>query len=268
MDIDIIDSALDDVRFLFRDLSSEVETIRCWKYEEVHQIIDENPETVELVSFEGNTEPMYTATINRRLLTRLSPYFKSLLEGGFSESTEKNLPFESYPHQLHAIEERVSTGTIRFEGKWLTYDKVSLYLLADYYDLPALRREIMLKLASPYELERFDTRVSEWQVGSCLAELPATSPFYRWMVEHWAHCNSNRLGRKMRQNEDIPQELRDMVFDRPTKGFGGRPCKCCHNPCDFHEHENEEEWKRTCHLLNKKIRKPDPSTYRKAFEWP
>ncbi|KAG9603288.1 hypothetical protein KCU84_g1146, partial [Aureobasidium melanogenum] len=233
------------------------------------QIIDENPETVELVSFESNTEPMYTATINRRLLTRLSPYFKSLLEGGFSESTEKNLPFESYPHQLHAIEERVSTGIIRFEGKWLTYDKVSLYLLADYYDLPALRREIMLKkLASPYELERFDTRVSEWQVGSCLAELPATSPFYRWMVEHWAHCNSNRLGRKMRQNEDIPQELHDMVFDRPTKGFGGRPCKCCHNPCDFHEHENEEEWKRTCHLLNKKVRKPDPSTYRKAFEWP
>ncbi|KAH0361366.1 hypothetical protein KCU65_g8749, partial [Aureobasidium melanogenum] len=211
--------------------------------------------------------------INKGLLCQFSAYFRALLHGGFAESTQKSLDIDLQPSDMRVFTVWLSSGWLY---SWndchfhvpLNSVLVRLYTFADYYDIPALRRAIMLRFASPYEWERSYIRVSEWQLGNCLAELPTNSPFYRWLVEHWAHCNSARLGRKMRQNEDIPQELRDLVYDRTKDGFGSRPCKCCNNPCDFHEHESEEEWKTTCYFLNKRVRKPDPSTYRKPSEWP
>lgn len=187
--------------------------------------------------------------INKGLLSQFSAYFRAVFMGGFAESTQDSLDINLRPNDAWVFSRWLSSGKLYCRDLYPYAPGntvlVRLYAFADYHDIPALRRTIMLEFASPYEWKRFDTRISERQVGSCLAELPTTSPFYLWLVEHWAHCNGARLGRKMRQNEDIPLEMRDLALDRTTKGFGSRPCKCCHNPCDFHEHENEEDSKRS-----------------------
>lgn len=167
--------------------------------------------------------------------------------GGFIESTQKILDIDLQPSDAGVFSTWLSSGKLYCRRNLHPYVLgnsmlVRLYTFADYYDIPALRRAIMLKIASPYECERLDTHISEWQVENCLAELPTTSPLYQWMVEHWAHCNTGRLGRNMRPNEEIPEEFRDLVLNRRSNNLDGRSCKCCRNPCDDHEHESKEEW--------------------------
>ncbi|KAG9821868.1 hypothetical protein KCV05_g1049, partial [Aureobasidium melanogenum] len=180
--------------------------VRYWNKEHVDRIMGESFEiiTIRATCPESNDQEEFP--INKGLLCQFSAYFRAVFMGGFAESTQKSLDINLRPDDMWVF------------SKWLSSVLVRLYTFADYHDIPALRRAISLKFASPYEWERFDTRVTELQVGTCLAELPTTSPFYRWLVEHWAHCNSNRLG--------------------------------------------------PCYLLNKKVRKPDPSTYRKPSVWP
>lgn len=192
--------------------------------------------------------------INKGLLCQFSAYFRAVIMGEFAESKQKSLDINLRPDDMRVFTRWLGSGKLCSQDGVPSYRPdnsvlLRLYTFADYYDIPALRRAIMLRFASPYEWERSGIRVSEWQLGKCLAELPTTSTFYVWLVEHWAHCHSARLGPKMRQNEDVPQEIRDLVYNRTIDGFGSRPCKCCHNPCDFHEHESEEEWKRSTTLL-------------------
>ncbi|KAG9697438.1 hypothetical protein KCU95_g3717, partial [Aureobasidium melanogenum] len=238
MDPDITDSALEDIRFLFHKKPSDPDIIHCWNAVKVHQIMYNNPETVELVSLGDHREPAYTATINKRLLTRLSPYFKALLEGGFSESTMESLPLDSYPHELRMFEQWLSAGIINIEGGWPTYDKLFLYLFADYYDIPALRREAMSSLTKHEEKPPGSFHLIAHVLGFVLS----SSPLYKFLVETCTQHFTPQY--KAGGYEELTKEfLYDMFLSLANKS-ARKPCRCCHNPCDYHEHDDEEEWKK------------------------
>ncbi|KAH0279792.1 hypothetical protein KCU91_g1491, partial [Aureobasidium melanogenum] len=238
MDPDITDSALEDIRFLFHKKPSDPDIIHCWNAVKVHQIMYNNPETVELVSLGDHREPAYTATINKRLLTRLSPYFKALLEGGFSESTMESLPLDSYPHELRMFEQWLSAGIINIEGGWPTYDKLFLYLFADYYDIPALRREAMSSLTKHEEKPPGSFHLIAHVLGFVLS----SSPLYKFLVETCTQHFTPQY--KAGGYEELTKEfLYDMFLSLANKS-ASKPCRCCHNPCDYHEHDDEEEWKK------------------------
>ncbi|KAG9568529.1 hypothetical protein KCU79_g2293, partial [Aureobasidium melanogenum] len=247
------DSVLEDIGLLFKD-SVDKPTIRCWNEAEICEIIHDNHETVQLVSRGDASWPAYTATFNRHLLTRVSPYFRALLEGGFSESTKKILPVDSDAYELRIFEKWLSTGSIEVEYHWYI-DMVYLYKFADYYDIPALRREVMSELVKQARKQR-----GFWLASVAVEHLPSSSPLYRFFVEEFVqHANDIFHG----GYELVTKEFLSLIFTGLAKRSADNPCRCCHNPCDFHDHDSEEEWEKTCHVTHPEFPKPDPSTYRK-----
>ncbi|KAG9766053.1 hypothetical protein KCU73_g24, partial [Aureobasidium melanogenum] len=229
------DSVLEDIGLLFKD-SVDKPTIRCWNEAEICEIIHDNHETVQLVSRGDASWPAYTATFNRHLLTRVSPYFRALLEGGFSESTKKILPVDSDAYELRIFEKRLSTGSIEVEYHWYI-DMVYLYKFADYYDIPALRREVMSELVKQARKQR-----GFWLASVAVEHLPSSSPLYRFFVEEFVqHANDIFHG----GYELVTKEFLSLIFTGLAKRSADNPCRCCHNPCDFHDHDSEEEWEKS-----------------------
>ncbi|CAD0100286.1 unnamed protein product [Aureobasidium mustum] len=180
------DTALKDIRVLFKD-SLDKPIIRCWNEAEVCEIIHDNHETVQLVSLENDVDGnRYTATINKRLLTRFSPYFKALLEGGFSERTKKVLSIDYKDFFLQSLQDRLCTGELSILEKYPHF-KTGFYLFADFYNIPALRRVIM----SAAVAHTYDKPWHPINAARAVA-LPPSLPLYKFLVEtyvrhRWMH---------------------------------------------------------------------------------
>lgn len=161
------------------------------------------------------------------------------MEGGFSESTKNVLPLDSYPYELRIFEEWVSTGIVTFTSKWFC-DWMSLYVFADYYDLPAFGRDIMSFL-----VEQRDKSQLFFFIGTYLDYVPSSSPLYRFCVEvcvHHLDCDRN-FGRG--GYEKLPKEFMWDVITGLSNKSANKPCPCCHKHCDFHKHDSEEEWQKS-----------------------
>lgn len=134
---------------------------------------------------------------------------------------------------------------------------IRLYVFADYYDFPALRRAIMSLLVSNNK-EHHDYRVPHLPLlEDCLSQLPQNSPLYRWLAATWVeHLDDIEVyGADTRYLwHEMPMEFRLLFFDsyHHTRSLS-EPCSCCHNACDYHEHESEEEWRRSKALLHQVI---------------
>lgn len=224
-------------------------------------------------------------SINQSLLCHFSAYFGAVLMGDFAESTQETHDIDLRPNDAWIFSRWLSTGRL-YDRNYFRFphksESIRLYTFADYYDIPALRRAIMLRFASLFSQNNSRTYIFERELGDCLARLPDTSPFYQWLVEHWIHCKDAFL-QDDNLNHDIPRGFRHLIADGLAKDPDGRQYRCCSNPCDYHEHESEEEWERSknllfrlpnlsnttnilqsaCHCANNMIPKPDPSTYRK-----
>jgi hypothetical protein len=81
-----------------------------------------------------------------------------------------------------------------------------------------------------------------------LSSLSSTSPLRMRIADHYAnhwvpaddiHDSRDTLdiGSQLEWNNDLAQSK-----DR-AKNKGHAGCSCCGNPCRYHEHINEEEWR-------------------------
>lgn len=107
---------------------------------------------------------------------------------------------------------------------------IGLYLFADYYDVPALRRTIISELVMGYR--------KPFAIAALAVELPSSSPLYKFLVdtyvqhEYYAKSHYKKL----------PREFLYLFYLGVVTKHRDKPCRCCHSPCDYHEHDDEEEW--------------------------
>jgi hypothetical protein len=190
--------------------------------------------------------------MNKALLGHLSSYYKAIFDNRFAESTNESFIVELFPDDLYAFDTWIHDGVLAVQWKrppgFDSKQLFRLYIFADYHDFPALRRTIMSMLVRcRWEISFRDLFVH--QVGDCLSQLPETSPLYQWLATVWA--NHVLDGARILDSEVIylvqdalPQEFLDLVKGIRIRNRRLRysRCRCCHHPCDFHEHQSVQEW--------------------------
>lgn len=146
---------------------------------------------------------------------------------------------------MYAFRTWLRVGRLTFRWDRLSLEQfVRLYVFADYYDSPALRRSIMTKLVLDKYGELAYRRLLIFKFRGYLSQLPPASPLYQWLAMVWArHVDGNPyFPRTYPLENETPEEFRNLVHSIKSGGRLPRVCKCCYRPCDYHEHESEQEW--------------------------
>jgi hypothetical protein len=155
---------------------------------------------------------------------------------------------------MHAFRTWLRDGRLTFRwDRLLPEQLVRLYVFANYYDFPALRRTIMTTLVLDKHGNKASRRLLTSQFADYVSQLPRASPLYQWLASVWAHhiydyVNSNSPQAYQLEN-DMPEEFRELIHSIRSNGRRPSLCECCHNPCDYHEHQNEQEWKMSKHSI-------------------
>ncbi|KEQ74718.1 hypothetical protein M436DRAFT_42304 [Aureobasidium namibiae CBS 147.97] len=183
-------------------------------------------------------------SINKELLCYFSPYYHAALHGRFAEAHQKIFQVDLTGKQLHVFVNWVHTGRLELHS-WDREDRVKLYIFADYVDILALRRQI---LTEPDRMEKYR------EVGVVMSSLPSTSPFRMRIADHYA------MHWEPEDDKHDPVDALDVTLHREflddieksvvrAKAMKLAGCPCCGNPCRYHEHASEEEWRATCGQL-------------------
>lgn len=183
--------------------------------------------------------------INKALLSRFSTYYKAVFHSGFSESAQKIFDMDICAEDMHAFRTWLRDGRLTFRWDKLTLEQIiRLYVFADYYDFPALRRTIMTKLVLDKYGEKAQYRLLTYKFEGYLSQLPPASPLYQWLAMVWAcHVEASPYSSQdYRLEHETPEEFLNLVHGIRRVGRLPRVCKCCYRPCDYHEHESEQEW--------------------------
>lgn len=146
---------------------------------------------------------------------------------------------------MHSFETWLRDGRLTFQWDKLTLEQIiRLYIFADYYDFPALRRTIMTKLVLDKYGDRANTRLLTYKVEGYLSELSPASPLYQWLAMVWVHHVDahSYSSQAYRLEKETLEEFRILVHSIRSGGHLPRVCKYCYRPCDYHEHESEQEW--------------------------
>jgi len=209
------------------------------------QIRKDNAETVRIRIPHPGLLGEALIDLNKALLSRLSTYYKAAFHSGFSESAQKIFDMDICAEDMHSFKTWLRDGRLTFRWDKLTLEQIiRLYIFADYYDFPALRRTIMTKLVLDKYGDRANTRLLTYKVEGYLSELPPASPLYQWLAMVWAHHVDahSYSSQAYRLENETPEEFRNLVHSIRSSGTLPRVCKCCYRPCDYHEHESEQEW--------------------------
>ena len=204
------------------------------------------PETVEVrVSHHALTDEFIIET-HKVLLVRSSPYYRAVFQGRFADWKQETFTMEISYEDMHTFQMWLYYGELNLDRDIIDYQQlIRLYIFADYYGFPALRRAIMSLLVQ-HNKEHDHCRVPHLPLlEDCLSQLPHTSPLYQWLAGTWSeHIDDLEEYGPDAQHlwHEMPLDFRLLVFS--SRRYVGA-CYCCHNPCNFHEHENEEEWKRS-----------------------
>jgi hypothetical protein len=183
--------------------------------------------------------------INKVSLSRLSPYYRAAFGSGFSESTKESFVMELSCDDMYLFAMWMCGGGLVYHGKHPGLGQlIRLYVFADYYDFPALRRTIM----SLVKFDRYAFRdLIPYQLYATLSQLALTSPLYQWLATVWVvhvydHVDDLSLEAHRLEN-NMPEDFRELV--RSARSERRRLlvlCRCCHNLCNYHEHQSEYEW--------------------------
>ncbi|THY93029.1 hypothetical protein D6C93_05750 [Aureobasidium pullulans] len=213
-----------------------------------------------------------TFNVHQALLSFYSPYHDTLLNGPFLEGM--NPPTE--PFLVEA-----GSGVLKLFVTWLYNGRVNmrhpeclsdvevahwylgvtkLYILADSFNCVALARLVVSNfLNHEDELYTFPT----WScIGLLSGSSLESSSLYRYYLAvldaHW--CGSLRDDEHEGQYQGDPNgedplplnlayRLLLRKLQRTQDGQEG-DCRCCHDRCEFHRHESEEEREATCGSLD------------------
>ncbi|TIA57718.1 hypothetical protein D6C77_05947 [Aureobasidium pullulans] len=203
-----------------------------------------------------------TFNVHQALLSFYSPYHDTLLNGPFLEGM--NPPTE--PFLVEA-----GSGVLKLFVTWLYNGRVNmrhpeclsdvevahwylgvtkLYILADSFNCVALARLVVSNYLN------YEDDLYTFPTWSCIGLLSGSSlessSLYRYYLAvldaHW--CGSQG---DPNDEDPLPSNLAYRLLlrklQRTQDGQEG-DCRCCHDRCEFHRHESEEEREATCGSLD------------------
>lgn len=207
-----------------------------------------SPATVHLRSTYGVLQ-----SINKELLCYYSPYYHAALHGRFAEARQKIFQVDLTGKQLHVFVNWIHNGRLELHS-WDREDRIKLYIFADFVDVLALRRQIMTE---PDRMERYR------EVGMVISSLPSTSPFRMRIADHYIHHwepEDDKHDSISALNITLHREFFDDIKKSDARADSNKlaECPCCGNPCRYHEHVSEEEWKASMyHRVRRDVRTTD-----------
>ncbi len=207
-------------------------------------------EMFTLVAGEGRDSRSYL--VHKSLLCYHSPYFASALKGYFKEADDDATTLKT-----------VSTKVVDVFAAWLYTQQLPesdvedgivllLYIFADRYNVPKLRKQTMDGLFSEYGPDT-DELPGFWSITKAFDHLPHTSPVCRFLVDVYARKWDGLWSEDDDASGELPREflVEFIAVTGEVNGFEkrvGLPLKMPER-CEYHEHEIDEtnccraEWK-------------------------
>ncbi|XTI89530.1 hypothetical protein V2W45_1241817 [Cenococcum geophilum] len=196
--------------------------------------------------------------VHRDLLMYYSPYFKAAFNSSFN-AEERAIPIpdvkvstfymfmdwlytERLPRTKKEVDETGVLGGRELVSSYTGLEFAELYIFADMYDVPGLRRQVMDRIFAASVLPKYAV------VVLAFAKLPTTTPLCRFFVD--VYCQRFRESdddeSERKQREKLPHEFLLGVMLRHAKIMGRLRAKEMTSSyklhmCDYHEHETEEE---------------------------
>ncbi|KAG9568787.1 hypothetical protein KCU71_g7234, partial [Aureobasidium melanogenum] len=258
-----IDAARENLHKLNADLSDQIDCRKAaeavhpgttprikgiWTRSEVRGIIATSDNFIELISKDDDEsdDESHVAEVHRDLLCLFAPYYRALLNGNFKEAAHNTVILEMDQACCNMFVQWLYTGFIPWHDPW---SFCQLYILADQTMNLTLRRTIMTQLFDT----KFDPSINDPNTAALLNSLPSNSPLTRYVFDRLVH-HTRHMGRHFRT-----REYNDALYDGIPVDFARKlktrlaphrevpqDCPCCHSPCNYHEHDNAEEWKSSC----------------------
>ncbi|KAG9568538.1 hypothetical protein KCU71_g3053, partial [Aureobasidium melanogenum] len=237
---------------------------RIWRWWVMSDIIGKsNDEKIKIQSQEDDSVSPFCATVHKELLCFYSPYYTAAIKGRFSESRKDLFTLGLSASQTRLFVEWLYTG--RFERTFMdAADMYVLYLFADQTDIIALRRSIIDSL-----VRRLRSLTDPGDMGRLVSQLPSRSGLRRFFLEEALaeRARALRNGKVVAWNweqqgyvaEDFPEDFYAQLVNGHLRNGGKEPGPLIFsNTCNYHEHEDGEEWKMTCgrNFVPRSVRKP------------
>ncbi|KAI4762066.1 hypothetical protein E4T52_05709 [Aureobasidium sp. EXF-3400] len=200
--------------------------------------ITKSPKTIELVS----KEDQVVVSVHKKLLCFFSSYYHAALNGKFLEAHKKRFEVDLSGEHLQGFTRWLYTGEAMEDAL------VELYIFADRVDIMALRRDVISELAKK-SLRCYG------DVNLALLNLTHNLPLRRFLLDsyiaHWQPYFDGCDQCVLDDDTDADHQLANFIY-QVMKGIAIRKmvdppnCSCCHDICQYHEHESKEEWRATC----------------------
>lgn len=149
---------------------------------------------------------------------------------------------ERLPRTKKEVDETGAVGGRELISSYTGLEFAELYIFADMYDVPVLRRQVMDRIFAASVLPKYAV------VVLAFSRLPTSAPLCRFFVD--VYCQRFRESdddeSERKQREKLPHEFLLGVMLRHAKIMGRLRAKEMLpsyklNMCDYHEHETEEE---------------------------
>lgn len=190
--------------------------------------------------------------VHKALLCHYSSYYDAAINGPFQESKSEYFELKLSKGCAEVFMRWLYSGEVgdRINGP-LICELIDLYIFADRVDILALRRKVMTEMVLKTGTHtRIINSISYDRLVLIASSLPPSAPLYRYAVEWYANHFPHEAVDIQNESgfEEMSKEFLHLVIcklasrTRLTDGDEKLPCKCCHGPCHYHEHESKKEW--------------------------
>ncbi|KAH0362977.1 hypothetical protein KCU65_g7751, partial [Aureobasidium melanogenum] len=239
---------------------------RIWRWWVMSDIICKSNDKIQLRSQEDGSKPPFCASVHKELLCFYSPYYTAAIKGHFSESRKDLFTLALSASQTRLFVEWLYTGRCE-HNLWDQHggdDLCALYVFADQTDIIALRRSIMDSL-----VRRLRSLKNPGDMGRLVSQLPSRSGLRLFFLEEALAERSRALRydnvaewdweQQGYVAEDFPEHFYTQLVNGHLRNGGKEvgPLSFS-NVCNYHEHEDGEEWKMTCgrNFVPRSVTKP------------
>lgn len=213
----------------------------------------------KMVTVQSNSDgEKYQAAIHAELLCYYSTYYKAAIKGQFLESKQDTFTLDLGYLATRAFVAWLYSGHLedRFENDDQREGLYALYVFADKTDILALRRSVMQYL--PVVSEQGDRTAVNDHIEVC-SQLPERCGLVRFLfdesVSDWEdHCDpSTSIEEPTTTSSFMRRVYPENIASRIISGFADTMARKTRgeeidirtnlrNGCNYHEHENREEW--------------------------